>query len=401
MALKDRTRKKRLIRGGIIRLGHKEKNKNGYEYPVQDDHFQLHDAPAILESYGPEQDGKVREIDVTLPFSDIERNFDANYNVWAGGVLVCKGDGEYVQHASPFAVNDKIRKDGVKTGISVRNAPGETLVDNGVAQAAFDWNGEHFDTGAFVPCSGESKDLYPHCAACKMTAILKLMMIRPELVRMAYYQLATGSGRNYDIIMGTLDELHNNFGQVNGIRYWLRMVEQSTTYQDEKGTRRKGSKWFLQLEPYPEDVQRMYDRQRAKLGNVAQIAPPVDAQPDYETEDAAPPPWAEDGAPAESVDADTGEIIDVESEIVPECSDNATAEQNAAMNFITPKGIRLGDCTPEELAPMLDWCNANPKAKGVKTMKGHIETLLDYLKQFEAPAPAINNILHPEPPADI
>ena len=66
MALKDRKRKKRLIRGGIIRLGHKEK-KNGYEYPVQDDHFQLHDAPAILASYGPEQDGKDERLRQPLP----------------------------------------------------------------------------------------------------------------------------------------------------------------------------------------------------------------------------------------------------------------------------------------------------------------------------------------------
>jgi len=310
MPLKDRKRKKRLIRGGIIRLGHKEK-KNGYEYPVQDDHFQLHDAPAILESYGPEQDGKVREIDVTLPFAEPERNFDANYNVWAGGVLVCKGDGEYVQHASPFVVKDKFDKDGNKKGVSVHNAPGETLVDNGVAQCAFDWNGEHFETGSLVTCSGEAKDLYSHCAACKMTAILKLMMIRQELVRMAYYQLATGSGRNYDIIMGTLEELHGNFGQVNGIRYWLRLVEQGTSYKDKNGTRRKTTKWFLQLEPYPEDVQRMYDKQRARLFGVSQLPrgpevisdiddEPMDVEAEFVADDPAPPPHAEDGGPAES-----------------------------------------------------------------------------------------------------
>ena len=314
MALKDRKRKKRLIRVGIIRLGHKEK-KNGYEYPVQDDHFQLHDAPAILASYGPEQNGKVREIDVTLPFSDVERNFDAFYNVWAGGVLVCKGDGEYVQHASPFTVKDKFDKQGQPNGVSVRNAPGETLVDNGVAQVEFSWNGEQFAPGSLVPCSGETKDLYPHCAACKITAILKLMMIRPELVRMAYYQLATGSGRNHDIITGTLDELYANFGQVNGIRYWLRLVEQGTSYKDKSGTRRKGKKHFLQLEPYPEDVQRMYDKQRARLFGIPQIQPPapddeiLDVDGEYEAEETAPPPYAEDGAPAESVPESTEEPV--------------------------------------------------------------------------------------------
>ncbi len=320
MPLKDRKRKKRLIRGGIIRLGHKEKTKSGFERPVQDDHFLLHDAPAILESYGEEQDGKVRVIDVTLPFPDVERNFDANYNIWAGGVLICKGDGEYIEHASPFVVKDKFDKEGEKSGISVRNAPGETLVDNGVAQTAFSWNGEEFAPGSLVPCSGETKDLYPHCAACKMTAILKLMMIRPELVRMAYYQLATGSGRNHDVIVGTLDELYANFGQVNGIRYWLRLVEQGTSYKDESGIRRSTKKWFLQLEPYPEDVQRMYDKQRARLFGVAQIAPPtdtvIDVDAEYVADDAAPPPFAEEGGPAESGEDETvveGTIVEKSS----------------------------------------------------------------------------------------
>lgn len=385
MSLKDRKRQKRLIRGGIIRLGHKEKSKDGYEYPVQDDHFVLHDAPAILESYGKEQGGKVREIDVTLPFPDVERNFDANYNIWAGGVLVCKGDGEYIEHASPFAVKDKFDKKGEKSGISVRNAPGETLVDSGVAQTAFSWNGEEFAPGSLVPCSGETKDLYPHCAACKMTAILKLMMIRPELVRMAYYQLATGSGRNYNIIMGTLEELHANFGQVNGIRYWLRLVEQGTSYKDESGTRRKGTKWFLQLEPYPEDVQRMYDKQRARLFGIAQIAPPTDAVIDvdaeYVTDDMAPPPFAEDGGPAES--NEDGAVV--EGEIVeeqPEQSDVSPVQQ-AAMDHATPGGLRLGGCTPEQLADMHAWVDANKGNPAAVKLGKHIITLLDYMSQFE------------------
>jgi len=386
MALKDRKRKKRLMRAGIIRLGHKEtRKKNGHEYsfPVQDDHFQLHDAPAILESYGPEQDGKVRQIDVTLPFPDPERNLDANYNVWAGGVLVCKGDGEYVQHASPFTVKDKFDKTGAKNGVSVRNAPGETWVDNGVAQAEFEWNGDQFAPGSLVPCSGESQDLYPHCAACKMTAILKLMMIRPELVRMAYYQLATGSGRNYDIIMGTLEELHANFGQVNGIRYWLRLVEQGTSYKDKSGTRRKGTKHFLQLEPYPEDVQRMYDRQRARLFNVAQIQPPqqedeiTDVDSEYEAEEAAPPPHAEDAQPAESTEWPADQAAAGEDQPEPGMS----PAQQAAYYHTTPGGKLLGSCSLSELQTMLDWCETDEKAKTAagRTLAEHVVVLIDHL----------------------
>lgn len=309
MPIKDRRKRDRLIQAGTIRLGHKETRKRAdgseYSFPVQDDHFQLHDAPQILESYGAEQDGKVREIEVTLQFAEPIRNFDANYEVWAGGVLVCQGDGEYVDHASPFIVKDKFDKAGKKKGVSVRNAPGDTLVNRGTARIAFEWNGEQFEPGDHVACSGETKDLYPHCANCKMKSMLKVMMVRPELVRMAYYKLSTGSGRNYDVINDTLTALREAFGHVNSIRYWLRYVKQPTTYQDDTGTRRSTEKWFLQLEPWPEDLARLYAKQRAKLFNIAQIQPPIQDEPvdidaEYMAEETAPPPHAEDGAPVET-----------------------------------------------------------------------------------------------------
>jgi len=124
----------------VIRLGHKEKKtkkrKDGstytVEYPVQDDHFVLTDAQEIAGHYARQGIEEVRELDVLLPFPDIERNFDAWYQVWAGGVLVCQGDGEYVQYATPFTCNVDNR------GTHVYNAPGDTLVSNGVAQIAFD-----------------------------------------------------------------------------------------------------------------------------------------------------------------------------------------------------------------------------------------------------------------------
>jgi len=298
MPIRDRSRR-RLIRLGIIRLGHLEerKRKNGttYTYPVQDDHFLLHDAPEIEQYYHERGIDEVRELDVLLPFPDITRNFDAWYQVWAGGVLVCQGDGEYVQYAAPFTCT----VNGTRT--SVKNAPGDTVVSNGVAQQAFDWNGTHFEAGEHVPCPGAAQDAYPHCAACRLSALLKVMMADPELFRFGYYQIATGSGRNFDTIMGTLEQMPAD--RLNGFPFKLRLVEEQTSYQDTDGQRKKTKKWFLQLEPDPTIVRELYRRQTERM--IGAPAPvPVLAEttgPEWSIIDAdppAPPPFAEPEAQA-------------------------------------------------------------------------------------------------------
>lgn len=303
---RDRTRPRRLVRLGIIRLGiMKTSERTGRKYPAQTDHFVLRDAPEIAAVYGE----KPRELDVILPFPDIQRNFDAAYTVWAGGVLVCRGDGEFVEYATPHRVERK--KKGGQVYTSVYNAPGDTHVANGVAQVAFNWNGEEFKPGDHVPCPGASADLYPHCAACRVSAILKVMMARPDLFRLGYYQIATGSGRNYDTILGTLELILGQAGRVNGIPFKLRLVEEPTVFL-ANGQRKKTKKWFLQLEPDPEFTRRLYRQQAAAILDTK--PEPLALAPGHEdgdgcdydvADDVAPPPFAE-------VDAETGEIIEAE-----------------------------------------------------------------------------------------
>lgn len=377
MPIKDRQKRDRLILAGTIRLGHKETRQRpgGGEYsvPVQDDHFQLHDAPDILASYGPEQNGKVREIDVVMQFAEPARNFDANYELWAGGVLVCTGDGEYVKRAEPFTIKEKLNKDGSPKGIGVYNAPGDTLVHNGVAMADIAWNGEEFQYGDHVPCSGETQDLYPHCANCKMKSVLKVAMLRPELVRYAYYKLSTGSGRNYDLINDTLTGLYEAFGHVNGIRYWLRYVERSTTYKDDSGKRRSTKKHFLELEPYPDDLRRLYAQQRARLFNIAQIQPPQDDEMlDVDGEIIHDEPPAESGPEWDEETVRAGE---------GESEPKMTPAQQAAFYHTTPGGKMLGKCSLSELKTMQDWCETDEEAKtqAGRTLGGHVIVMIDHL----------------------
>lgn len=310
---RDRSRPRRLTRLGIVRLGHKvtktKKRRDGTEYeisyPVQDDHFVFTDAPDLGEHYNFES---CREMDVILPFPDIARNFDAYYQVWAGGTLVCKGDGDCVQYAAPFNVEEKKKKDGT-TRTAVYRGSGDTMVSDGVARIAFDWNGEHFEPGEIVTCPGAAQDLYPHCKACKLGGVLKVMMADPELFRFGYYQIATGSGRNYDSILGTLELISAN-GQrpVNGFPFKLRLVEEATTYT-ENGERHATEKWFLKLEPDPELTRKLYQAQaNATFG--ALIAGDNGATPALESgeqeyvddSEEIPPPYAEDGSPAEEPD---------------------------------------------------------------------------------------------------
>jgi hypothetical protein len=298
MALKDRdrTRPRRLVRLGIIRLGYKEKRKrqdgSEYEFPMQADHFVLTDAQDVAEFYGEQP----RELDVILPFPDVYRNFDAAYTVWAGGVLVCRGDGDFVEYAGPFKV---VKKRNGAT--AVYNDAGDTLVSGGAAQVTFDWNGQSFEPGELVPCPGASQDLYPHCKACRMSAILKVMMADPQLFRLGYYQIATGSGRNYDTILGTLELIEDQAGKVNGIPFKLRLVKEATTYRDGDGKRKKVDKWFLQLEPDPTFTRKLYSRTAA---GILALAPGDDGNGAsdelefVEVEEEAPPPFAEDNGPA-------------------------------------------------------------------------------------------------------
>jgi len=131
-----------------------------------------------------------------------------------------------------------------------------------------------------------------------LNALLKVMMADPDLFRFGYYQISTGSGRNYDTIKGTLELMPAD--KLNGFPFKLRLVQESTTYVDKDGKRKKTDKWFLQLEPDPTIVRELYRRQTARMIGAPepQAAIPESIGPDWsdivEVDAPAPPPYAED-----------------------------------------------------------------------------------------------------------
>lgn len=299
MPIKDRKRV-RLNRRGVIRLGYRVfhcndghakaptrwngsasqdcsvcgKMRSGLSErsgvsPYQPGHFVLKDAPeiqAFYESRGvPETE--VRELEVLFPFAERDKNFIANYQVWTASTVVCEGDGEYVGRASPFELSES------KSGyLRIRQSAGDTLVNNGMACRPFDWNGTHFEPGDHVPCSGKDKDLYPHCALCKLNSLFKVMMAEPELFDIGYYQVATGSANNYDAFDTMFDIMPAN---VQGIRFRLLMEKGPTQYRGKDGKMHKTEKWFLFLKPRRADLLQMFEQNAAsQIGQGTVVAAP-------------------------------------------------------------------------------------------------------------------------------
>lgn len=290
MPIRDRN-KRRLPKLGVIRLGYLQErtgSKGKYTFPVQSDCFVLRDAPKI-EAYFQERGiDKPRELDVILPFPTLADNYDANYQVWANRVLLCQGDGERILYASPMRTTQDDK------GAHVYNEPGPTLIANGVAQTDFTWGDEQIVMGQIVECPG-SADVggWPHCAACKMSAILKVTPYADELFEFGYYQISTGSWRNHQTIMGTLESLPPIVFEKK-LPFTLRLVQEQTVYTDKNGKRQATERWFLHLMPHPDLLRALFARQAHELasGEPVQVAR-LPAQVDYEAEPPSPPPYAE------------------------------------------------------------------------------------------------------------
>lgn len=330
--VKDRKRR-RLVLLGRIRLGHKEtrtrQNGSTYEVPVQDDHFLLHDAPDIGSFYYDEQGDEIRKIDVILPYPDIDRNFQTSYQLWAGGVLICEGNGECIDRAEGFIA----KQDGKK--MRVRNAPGGTRIANGVAVQDFAWGKEHFQRGDMnIPCSGKSQDLYDHCKLCNLSCTLRVMMSDPRLFRYGYYEIHTGGNRNYETILGTLETFPNS--DLRGIPFTLRMVKGMTSYEDKDGQRHQKEMSFIELEPEKQMTRELYSghiMQKLGRGPVEQQIPalPESVEPSPEEE-----PFGQVPPSPEEPEVQSNPIV------IPEMPAELAGTNPTKQHFLTPAQKALG-----------------------------------------------------------
>jgi len=99
MAIKGLSDRRRITRGGYIRLGKKATNAKGQEYPVKSDHFIADFDDAALQTRFVELYGeKPTRIPIAFPSDDENEFFSQFYKAYGSSTgLKCKGDGEAAQ----------------------------------------------------------------------------------------------------------------------------------------------------------------------------------------------------------------------------------------------------------------------------------------------------------------
>lgn len=279
-----------LARLGKIKLGVFVPGENGgYGHPEATPFFMFRDAPKLAAYYG---DVEINELSIHFPFVDFDRNIEGYHRLWAGsgrkgGVNICKGDGERVLSALPFTVKKK-----ESGGVGVYRAPGDRRVDDGIALCDFTWDGHEFKRGMTVPCPGIKHHLYPQCQNCAPSTILRIMIREPEAVReYGYYQIATRSVGNYKHFLAVWKQITDD-GRLavpmNAVPFILRIMPQSTVYQDKKSRMwQAGEAFFLRLLVDLDTLNKMESARANRLdrllvGSTQANEPIFDARPEPE-----------------------------------------------------------------------------------------------------------------------
>lgn len=203
---------------GTVRKGApKGENRPGPDltyFRVEFDEREAETAQRFRAIYGEEP----REININLPFDDIDRCWEAWREAYRAGALIHRCDGELIE----YAINTKT---------------GEVLVRGGI----------HLETGERVPCSGKV-DCKPHA---------RLRVIIPELRRLAYLMVLTGSIHDIVNISGQLQAIRDlSGGQLRGLPLVLRRrPKRISTPSGPNGKRARREKWLLSIEADPRWVE--------------------------------------------------------------------------------------------------------------------------------------------------
>jgi len=279
------------------------------------------------EKFAAVYDDEPREINIFLPFDEIDRNFEAWMELHTAGALQCRGDGE--------------------TCHLWRDEGGDM----------------HHEER---PCNE-----LPQCKDCKPTG--KLKVIIPELRRLAYVTVHTTS--KWDIIeltenLRALRQLTGN--GLKGIPLVLKRRPREISTPRGNGKRVRMTKWLLSIEA----DQRWVDQSLQQLE--------ASAMPN------APQLEAGDPKVERGIDLLTGEVMDAE-EVEVETVDNELEPDKPksriaiASEYVTDKGTRLGECDLDRLQNMLDWLNDRDELNDkLAEMKSHVEVLVEYLESHVA-----------------
>ena len=185
---------------------------------------------AFLSAYGPQP----TEINIVLPFDDIDRCWDAWCEAYTAGRMVARSDGEYFIYLVDLKSGAVIVRDGVdERGIRVphREVIGRT-----------------------------------EKSVIKCRPVGRLKVIVPELKRFAYLVVHTTSVIDVRNISEQLEAIKAvNGGHIVGVPLVLRRRPREISVPNPDGTRRRPVKWMLSIEADP----RWVKAQLVHLDNLA------------------------------------------------------------------------------------------------------------------------------------
>ncbi len=282
---------------GVIRKGApkpKDAKRPGADlkhFRVVFDEEETEAAEMFANTYGPTP----AEINILIPFDEIDRNWEAWREAYVAGAMIHRCDGEHVV----YALDPKT---------------GEVLVHSGRSVEAHQP----------VACDGLAK--------CKPSG--RLRVIVPELQRLAYLMVLTTS--IHDIVniskhLAAIKEL--NGGQLRGLPLMLRRrPKMISTPSGPNGKRARREKWLMSIEADPKWV-------AAKLREFGAASFP-----------ALPANWDDERDFDDSLDAEYTETEDTEYESGAEAGlDNGNGEEEGESPREQPNGASPRPWQPEVL----------------------------------------------------
>ncbi|HUV66385.1 MAG TPA: hypothetical protein VMW24_21025 [Sedimentisphaerales bacterium] len=180
------------------------------------DHFRFtSDIPEVAAKFAAAYNGDPRLVNVFLPFQYVDENWEAWQEHWVAGGLKHRCDGEYVV---------RMQKDD---GTYTDPEPGT------------------------VPCPGN----------CDPVGRLKVIV--PELKRLAYVTVLTGSKNDIANLDSQLRALEGLRGNLQGIPLQLRRGKKSISTPMPNGKRGRRDSWLLSIEAAPSWVELQLAAQEA------------------------------------------------------------------------------------------------------------------------------------------
>ena len=217
------------IRKGMMKDGVSKSTGRAYSAPVDLDYFRVEfderetEAQEMFAESYKDKLPQVREINIVLPFNDIERVWDPFCEAYTAGRMVARSDG-----ATFIYLVD------LKTG--------KPVVINGL-----DEDGKPVPHKDVVGMAGKT--------VIKCRPVGRLKVILPELRRAAYVVVHTTSIidiRNISEQLAAIKQI--NGGRIVGIPLVLKRRPKEISVPNDDGTRRRLTKWMLSIEADPKWV---------------------------------------------------------------------------------------------------------------------------------------------------